>query len=153
MSADAERTASFRRIQQKKTVISVALDVKLFRTGEAADPFGIIVQFPCRLRGDTHVLCMLGAFALNNRTFDVWALLFFGLVGFALSKFKVPLPPLILGFVLGNTFETNLRRGLQVSNGSFMGVFASPIAAVFMIVAILSIIFQVISYMKKKKAN
>lgn len=99
------------------------------------------------------VLCMLGAFALNNRTFDVWALLFFGLVGFALSKFKVPLPPLILGFVLGNTFETNLRRGLQVSNGSFMGVFASPIAAIFMIVAILSIIFQVISYMKKKKTN
>lgn len=99
------------------------------------------------------VLCMLGAFALNNRTFDVWALLFFGLVGFALSKFKVPLPPLILGFVLGNTFETNLRRGLQVSNGSFMGVFASPIAAVFMIVAILSIIFQAISYMKKRKAN
>ena len=97
------------------------------------------------------VLCLIGAFALNNRTFDVWALLFFGMVGYGLSKVKVPLPPLILGFVLGGTFETNLRRGLQLSGGSFMGVFSSKIAAVFMAVGILSVIWQVWKLMKNTK--
>lgn len=95
------------------------------------------------------VLCMVGAFALNNRTFDVWAILFFGLVGYALQKAKFPLPPLILGFVLGGTFETNLRRGLQVSGGSFMGLFQSPIALVFFAVGLGSIIFYMMKQIRK----
>lgn len=95
------------------------------------------------------VLCMVGAFALNNRIFDVGALIFFGVVGYLLQKFKFPLPPLILGFVLGNTFETNLRRGLQVSGGSMMGLVQSPIAMVFFVVGILSIVFTLVRQYRK----
>ena len=95
------------------------------------------------------VLCMVGAFALNNRTFDVWAILFFGLVGYALQKTRFPLPPLILGFVLGGTFETNLRRGLQISGGSFKGLVTSPIAMVFFLAGVVSILFYLLKQLKK----
>ena len=95
------------------------------------------------------VLCMVGAFALNKRTFDVWAILFFGLVGYALQKTRFPLPPLILGFVLGGTFETNLRRGLQISGGSFKGLVTSPIAMVFFLAGVVSILFYLLKQLKK----
>ena len=49
-------------------------------------------------------------FALNNRLFDCWSIIFFGLVGYAMSKFDIPLAPMIMSFVLGETIETNLRR-------------------------------------------
>jgi putative tricarboxylic transport membrane protein len=96
------------------------------------------------------ILCMVGAFALNNRIFDVGALIFFGVIGYLLQKFNFPLPPLILGFVLGGTFETNLRRGLQVSNGSFLGMFQSPIAMTFVVIGVASIIFTLVRQTRKK---
>lgn len=66
------------------------------------------------------VLCVVGAYGLNNRLFDVWAILFFGVLSYLLEKFKFPLTPIILGFILGPTIETNLRRGLIASQGSYM---------------------------------
>lgn len=96
------------------------------------------------------ILCMVGAFALNNRIFDVGALIFFGVIGYLLQKVNFPLPPLILGFVLGGTFETNLRRGLQVSNGSFSGMFQSPIAMTFVAIGVASVIFTLVRQTRKK---
>jgi len=85
------------------------------------------------------VLCVVGAFGLNNRVFDVWSILIFGLVGFAIVKMEIPGPPMILGFVLGGMVETNLRRGLMHSNGSIEPLFTQPIPCVFMAITILSI--------------
>ncbi|MCG8482941.1 MAG: tripartite tricarboxylate transporter permease, partial [Clostridia bacterium] len=60
-------------------------------------------------------LCVVGAFALNNRVFDVYSLLLFGLMGYALIKLKFPVPPVIMGLILGPIMEKNLRRGLMMS--------------------------------------
>ena len=46
------------------------------------------------------VLCVIGAYALNNIMDDVYVLLLFGLIGYALVKFRFPLAPLILGLIL-----------------------------------------------------
>lgn len=90
------------------------------------------------------VLCVVGAFALNNRVFDVAALIFFGVVGYLLQKYDFPLPPLILGFVLGGTFETSLRRGLQISGGNISGLLNSPIALSFVLIGIAGIVFTIV---------
>lgn len=90
------------------------------------------------------VLCVVGAFALNNRVFDVAALIFFGVVGYLLQKYDFPLPPLILGFVLGGTFETSLRRGLQISGGNISGLLNSPIALSFVLIGIAGIVFTMV---------
>ena len=98
------------------------------------------------------VLCMVGSFGLNNRMFDVWALFMFGAIGYFLEKLNFPLAPIILGFILGPMAETNLRRGLQLSKGSFVPFFTNPISGVFIGVGILIIIFTMINEMKRKKA-
>ena len=99
------------------------------------------------------VLCTVGAYALNNRVFDVVSMIFFGVVGYSLEKLKYPLPPFILGFVLGGAFEQNLRRGLQIGQGNFFDLFNYPIAVVFFVGAVLSVIMSVRQVIKNRQAN
>jgi len=47
----------------------------------------------------------IGAFEASRNWGDLWALLFFGLVGWIMKQFKWPRPPLILGLVLGDIIE------------------------------------------------
>lgn len=97
------------------------------------------------------VLCTIGAFAANNRMFDAQTILFFGVLGYLMSKAKLPVAPFILSFILGDLVETNLRRGLQFTDGSFLAFFKSPIAAVFMIIAIGFIAWTALSKVIKAK--
>lgn len=85
--------------------------------------------------------CVIGSFALAGRTFDVWVMLAFGLLGFFLEKISIPLAPLMIGFVLGPVGEKALSQGLQASNGSFAPLFTDPIALLFFLVSILTLAF------------
>ena len=100
--------------------------------------------------------CILGVYALNNRVFDVWILFIFGACGFLFSIFKVPMTPIIMGYLMGKTFEINLRRAVISSNGQIAEVFSRPIAvgflsvsALFILLAIGMLIFR---KLKKRKA-
>lgn len=97
------------------------------------------------------VLCVVGAYAGNNRIFDVYAMMAFGLVGWGLVKCKFPLPPVILGFVLGKIVEANLRRGLMLSRGSFIPFITSPISATFLAIALISVILSIVKGIKTQK--
>lgn len=92
------------------------------------------------------VLCSVGAFTLDNRVFDAASIVLFGIIGYSLEKLKYPLPPFILGFVLGGTFEQNLRRGLQIGNGNLFDLFNYPIAILFLVATFLSVIFSIRQY-------
>ncbi|RKJ17614.1 Tat pathway signal protein, partial [Butyricicoccus sp. 1XD8-22] len=99
-------------------------------------------------------LCVVGAYGVNNRMFDVYALLFFGIVGYLMSKAKIPLTPLVLGFILGPLLETNLRRGLMLSQGDFSPFITQPIAAVFLIITVVSVGWKIWkSFSKSKKIS
>ena len=64
------------------------------------------------------VLCVVGAFSITSRVFDIYVMLVFGLIGFILRELKFPMAPMILGLVLGDLLEKNLTRGLVLSGGS-----------------------------------
>ena len=103
------------------------------------------ILIPCII-----VLCSIGAYTLNYRTFDIWALLFFGIVGLGMATAKVPLPPFILGFILGSDFEVNLRTGLQYAASDHLMLLHRPIALTFVVLAV---VFLVISIMKLRAQN
>ncbi len=90
--------------------------------------------------------CIIGVFALNNRIFDIWILVIFGITGYIISQLGVKMAPVILGFILGPLIERNFRTGMTAANGDFMVVFSRPIAVVFLILAIL---FLVAPYLKR----
>ncbi|MEZ5864207.1 MAG: tripartite tricarboxylate transporter permease [Geminicoccaceae bacterium] len=83
--------------------------------------------------------CVIGTFALNNRFFDVWVMLAFGVVGFALEYCKVPLGPFVIGFVLAPIAEEQLRAGMMASEGDFLALFGRPFAATFFVISILTL--------------
>jgi len=99
------------------------------------------------------VLCVVGAFGLSSRVFDVWTILLFGLIGYGFVKLKVPAAPFILGFILGPMAETNLRRGLMLSDGDFLGFLSNPISGVFLVLAIVSVLWHVIQAWRGKLAK
>jgi putative tricarboxylic transport membrane protein len=81
------------------------------------------------------VFSVLGAFALNNRAFDIWVMLGFGTLGILLELAKVPLAPFVVGLVLAPVAETELRAGLMASGGSFMPLVSRPIACAMLVVS------------------
>jgi putative tricarboxylic transport membrane protein len=97
------------------------------------------------------VLCVVGAFGLSSRLFDVWTILLFGLIGYGFVKLKVPAGPFILGFILGPMAETNLRRGLMLSDGDFSGFLTNPISGVFLSLAILSVVWHSVQALRAKR--
>lgn len=87
------------------------------------------------------VFCLIGAFALSNRIFDVWLVITFGIIGFVLDKAKFPLGPFVIGYVLTGFLEENLRSGLQASDGSYFPLLTRPLSLLFLLVAIFFLIF------------
>ena len=49
-------------------------------------------------------------------------MLAFGIIGFVLRQFGYPMAPLVLGIVLGDLLEKNLRRALVLSDGDLHAV-------------------------------
>ena len=89
------------------------------------------------------VFCVVGSYALSNRMFDVWVMLFFGVVGYFLERAKVPLGPFVIGLVLAPIAEESLRSGLMLSNGSYAPLATRPMSAGFMVVAIIMLIWPI----------
>lgn len=82
------------------------------------------------------VLCVVGSYAIAQRLFDVYVMLAFGVIGFVLRRLNFPMAPLVLGIVLGDLLEKNLRRGLVLQDGDLTLFFTRPISFVmFLLVA------------------
>jgi putative tricarboxylic transport membrane protein len=96
-----------------------------------------VLQFPKTLIMPViFVLCVVGSYAIAQRTFDIYVMLAFGIIGFALRQLNFPMAPLVLGIVLGDLLEKSLRRGLVLSDGDLLPFFTRPIAFVmFLLVA------------------
>ncbi|MEO0384046.1 MAG: tripartite tricarboxylate transporter permease [Pseudomonadota bacterium] len=84
-------------------------------------------------------LCVIGPYALTQRTFEIWVMVVFGLVGFVLRQMNYPMAPLVLGIILGALLDKSLRRGLTLSDGDLTPFFTRPISAVFVIIIVVSI--------------
>ena len=85
------------------------------------------------------VLCVVGAYALNNTMDSVWVLGLFGLVGYGLVKLGFPLAPLILGLILGDQIEVNLVRALMTDSDLWLFV-TRPISAFLLALSVLSVV-------------
>ncbi len=70
----------------------------------------------------------VGVYAVHATTFDLVLMSVLGIVAYFLRKQNVPMAPLILGFVLGDLMEQNLRRALSITNGELGILVESPIS-------------------------
>lgn len=103
------------------------------------------------------LMCFIGAYSINSNIADAHMAIAMGVIGIILSKAKYPLPPIMLGIILGPIIERNFRRALALSHGD-MGIFiTSPISLGFLILALFTVlqpfILDYISTYRKNKAS
>ena len=89
------------------------------------------------------VLCVLGAYSISQRLFDVWVMMGVGLVCFFLRRRGYPVAPFVLGLVLGDIVDKTLRRGLVLSDGSLLPFFTRPLSAVLALIVLIVLLSQV----------
>jgi putative tricarboxylic transport membrane protein len=89
------------------------------------------------------VLCVVGAYAITGRIFDVGVMVVFGVIGYYMREMEYPVAPLVLGIILGDILDKNLRRALIISDGSLLPFFTRPISAVLFIITLLTILSKV----------
>lgn len=87
------------------------------------------------------VVASAGVYAINNRVFDIGVMCVFGFLGYVFDRYRYPLPPFVLGLVLGPLIESNLRRMLG-QYGTIWPLFTQPIALTFMLLAVASIAYS-----------
>ena len=85
------------------------------------------------------IVCSLGTYASTNSMADVWLMLGFGVMGYALSRNGYPMAPIVLGAILGPLAESSFRQGLLISQGDALFFFSSPISLV-LVATIVSIL-------------
>ncbi|AML57640.1 Tripartite tricarboxylate transporter TctA family [Serratia rubidaea] len=78
----------------------------------------------------------VGVYAVHSTTFDLMLMVGLGVFGYILRKMHFPMSPLILGFVLGELLEQNLRRALSISNGEYGILWGSGIAQSLLVLAV-----------------
>lgn len=93
-----------------------------------------ITRIPTYLVTSTvFILTVIGSYAVNNSWFDVRVMLIFGLVGFLLKKFNIPLAPMVIGSLLTQMTETNLVRTVILFGDDLSALFMRPIVSFFIV--------------------
>ena len=102
--------------------------------------FPAIVAFAC-----------IGTYSINQNVFDVFAIVFFGILGYFLVKLGCEPAPMLLGFVLGPLLEEHMRRALIISHGDPTTFVTRPISLVLLIVAVIALVVAVLPSIRKRR--
>ena len=86
------------------------------------------------------VFATLGAYSLHQSWVDLATLYIFGLLGFAMRRWDIPVGPAVIGLILGPIAETQFRRALSISQGDPSVFFTHPISATFLAITALLVI-------------
>jgi putative tricarboxylic transport membrane protein len=90
------------------------------------------------------MISFVGIYGISGSSFDLLLMIFFGLFGWLLRKLNIPLVPVIMGSILGNLMETNLRRAMTISDGNWMYLFESNLAIIIWLITIVGFVLPLI---------
>ena len=94
---------------------------------------------------------IIGVYASGNNVFDIYVMIFFGIVGYFMRKFGFEPAPLVLAFVLGPLLENNLRNALTLSQGDLLTFIQRPISGTCLVIALLLLISPLLPILRKKR--
>ncbi len=82
------------------------------------------------------ILSVVGAFSINNSIMDVYWMVGFGILGYLMKLYKVPVGSAILGIILSDLLELNFRRAaLMAANNPIqlvMNIITNPVSLVLL---------------------
>jgi putative tricarboxylic transport membrane protein len=99
------------------------------------------------------VICAIGAYTVNNNMFDVYLMIFFGVLGYIFKKLDYPLAPLVLALVLGDRTEEAFRQALLGTNGDLSIFFSNGLVGTITAVALFLLVWPFLSKAKELLAG
>jgi putative tricarboxylic transport membrane protein len=93
------------------------------------------------------VVCVIGAYSVNNSAFDVGMMFAFGVVGYLLRKGGFPTAPFILAMILGPMLERTLQQSLIASGGDLLVFFQRPLSATLLLAAWVLMLTPVVQWL------
>ncbi|MEH6719754.1 MAG: tripartite tricarboxylate transporter permease [Aurantimonas endophytica] len=94
---------------------------------------------------------VFGTYTINLNVFDIYAIVFFGILGYLLIKLGCEPAPLLLGFVLGPLLEEHFRRAMIIARGDPMIFIERPISAGLLAVAVLAVVIALLPSIRRKR--
>ena len=120
----------------------------------ATNSFAQVLRLPRPLLGAFIItLVLVGVYSINGRMFDVYLMLGFGFIGYFMDKLKFPLPPVVLGLILGGFAEQNLRLALRIGGGDWTALAANTTSKVLIAMILLVILTPLFSRLSRRKKS
>ena len=92
------------------------------------------------------LLCIIGSYALGLTVFNLYLMVPVGIVCYFLTVMQYPIPPLVIGLILGPMADENLRRALMVGKGSFIPFVERPVSLVLIVLIALTVLTGIPAY-------
>ena len=91
----------------------------------------------------------VGVFTMGSSSFQLYALVFFGVLGYVLKAAGLSPALFILGFILGPMFEENFRRAMSISRGNLMTFVERPISLTFVLLGLGVVALTATSFVRR----
>ncbi len=96
------------------------------------------------------LFCFIGAYSLNNNVWEIIIMVFFGIVGYLMRKFKYEAAPFVFALVLSPMFEHSPRQSLLMSEGRFSIFFTRPLSCLLMVTGMVLFSIAALPWLKRK---
>jgi putative tricarboxylic transport membrane protein len=118
--------------------------------------FAKVVQIPKEILTPVIlVLCIVGSYAINNSFFDVLIMAVAGVIGFFMQKHDFPASPIVLALILGPMAESQFRRALALSSGSYDIFYTRPIPLILLLLSVITLLTPIVKaiWQQRKRAH
>ena len=106
---------------------------------------------PSMLAPIVGVLALIGAYSLQRQFVDVIFALIFGILGYYMRRYHIPVVPLILGLLLGEATERAFFQSIQVFDQG-LGVFVTrPISLVLVLITIFIFVAPMVTMHRRSR--
>ncbi|RYH12248.1 tripartite tricarboxylate transporter permease [Tropicimonas sp. IMCC6043] len=101
------------------------------------------------------ILCLtfVGIYALSSSMFNVWLMFGLGIFGYLLNRLHFPLAPIVLGLILGDMAEHNLRLTLLINQGDWWSLLHNPLSMLLAGLSLLIMSLPLIGMLRRKLAG
>jgi putative tricarboxylic transport membrane protein len=99
---------------------------------------------------------LIGVYLVTFNTMDIHLMVLAAAIAIGLRLLNYPMAPMLLGFILGEMMEENLRRALMISDGSISFLWERPITLVILLISIAFLLAPLVGntrqWLRKRKA-
>ena len=97
------------------------------------------------------VVASIGIYSINESSLELFLALAFGVLGYAMRKLSIPIPPLVLSIILGGLLEKSFRQSMTISGGDPGILVGSPIAVTLLLLSVFVFLVPFIPWRRRRQ--